>query len=129
MIRINFNHVNIGNAIASSVRSIDVPMSHGLPLCIEPWVEGAGEADSGASLESATHSRDYAWCTAGESLHVLSALERRSSRRDTDPRATANALIAAVSLVLYPLGRDPESNRWTVRAGWGSTPLVRQRRR
>ena len=46
--------------------------------------------------------------TAGESLHVLSALERRSSRWDTDPESARNALSAAVSLVLRLLGRDPD---------------------
>ncbi|HEY5957262.1 MAG TPA: helicase HerA-like domain-containing protein, partial [Polyangiaceae bacterium] len=46
--------------------------------------------------------------TAGELLHVLSSLERRSSRWDTDPEAARDALSAAVSLVLRLLGRDPE---------------------
>jgi hypothetical protein len=46
--------------------------------------------------------------TAGESLHVLSALERRSSRWDTDPESARNALSAAISLVLRLLGRDPD---------------------
>jgi hypothetical protein len=46
--------------------------------------------------------------TAGASLHVLSALERRSSRWDTDPESARNALSAAVSLVLRLLGRDPD---------------------
>ena len=46
--------------------------------------------------------------SAGESLHVLSALERRSSRWDTDPEAARDALSAAVSLVLRLLGRDPD---------------------
>ena len=46
--------------------------------------------------------------TAGESLHVLSALERRSPRWDTDPESARNALSAAVSLVLRLLGRDPD---------------------
>jgi len=46
--------------------------------------------------------------TAGESLHVLSALERRSARWDTDPESARSALSAAVSLVLRLLGRDPD---------------------
>jgi hypothetical protein len=51
--------------------------------------------------------------TARESLHVLSALERRSSRWDTDPESTRSALSAAVSLVLRLLGReaDPAKSR------------------
>ncbi len=46
--------------------------------------------------------------SAGESLHVLSALERRSARWDSDPESARNALSAAVSLVLRLLGRDPD---------------------
>jgi hypothetical protein len=45
--------------------------------------------------------------TAGEPLHMLSSLERRSSRWDSDPEAARNALTAAVSLVLRLLGREP----------------------
>ena len=39
---------------------------------------------------------------------MLSALERRSSRWDTDPESARNALSAAVFLVLRLLGRDPD---------------------
>jgi DNA helicase HerA-like ATPase len=46
--------------------------------------------------------------SAGEPLHVLSPLERRSSRWDTDPESAQSALSAAVSLVLRLLGRDPD---------------------
>lgn len=46
--------------------------------------------------------------SAGEALHVLSPLERRSSRWDTDPESARAALSAAVSLVLRLLGRDPD---------------------
>ena len=46
--------------------------------------------------------------SAGELLHVLSSLERRSSRWDTDPEAARDALSAAVSLVLRLIGRDPD---------------------
>lgn len=46
--------------------------------------------------------------SAGEPLHVLSSLERRSSRWDTDPESAQSALSAAVSLVLRLLGRDPD---------------------
>ncbi|HEX2734160.1 MAG TPA: helicase HerA-like domain-containing protein [Polyangiaceae bacterium] len=48
---------------------------------------------------------------SGESLHVLSSLEKRSPRWDTDPDAARSALSAAVSLVLRLLGRDPEPAR------------------
>jgi hypothetical protein len=46
--------------------------------------------------------------SAGELLHVLSSLERRSERWDTDPESARAALSAAVSLLLRLLGRDPD---------------------
>ena len=46
--------------------------------------------------------------SAGEPLHMLSSLERRSARWDSDPEAARNALTAAVSLVLRLLGREPD---------------------
>ncbi|HEY5961163.1 MAG TPA: helicase HerA-like domain-containing protein [Polyangiaceae bacterium] len=46
--------------------------------------------------------------SSGELLHVLSSLERRSDRWDSDPEAARDALSAAVSLVLRLLGRDPD---------------------
>ena len=106
------------------------------PALLVPWVEAGGEKDPVANLELATKRSDERkqalaaagidepevkrFCdstsirvitpgaTAGESLHVLSALERRSSRWDTDPESARNALSAAVSLVLRLLGRDPD---------------------
>ncbi len=46
--------------------------------------------------------------SAGELLHVLSSLERRSARWDQDPESARAALSAAVSLLLRLLGRDPD---------------------
>src|SRR6266851_2363444 len=46
--------------------------------------------------------------SAGELLHVLSSLERRSDRWDEDPESARAALSAAVSLLLRLLGRDPD---------------------
>ena len=46
--------------------------------------------------------------SSGEPLHVLSGLERRSARWDTDPEGARSAMTAAVSLVLRLLGRDPD---------------------
>ena len=46
--------------------------------------------------------------SAGEALRMLSSLERRSSRWDSDPEAARDALSAAVSLVLRLLGREPD---------------------
>ena len=50
---------------------------------------------------------------AGEPLHVLSALERRSGRWDTDLQGARTALSAAISLVLRLTGRegDPAKSR------------------
>ncbi len=48
---------------------------------------------------------------AGELLHVLSSLERRSSRWDDDIDGARAALSAAVSLILRLLGRDPDPAR------------------
>jgi hypothetical protein len=45
---------------------------------------------------------------AGEMLHVLSSLERRSERWDSDLESARAALSAAVSLLLRLLGRDPD---------------------
>jgi hypothetical protein len=106
------------------------------PALLQPWVEAGGEKDPVADMELATKRSEerkqalaaagigeaelQKFCdttsirvitpgaTAGESLHVLSALERRSSRWDTDPESARNALSAAVSLVLRLLGRDPD---------------------
>src|SRR3954447_5844573 len=46
--------------------------------------------------------------SAGEPLHVLSSLERRSARWDHDPESARAALSAAVSLVLRLVGREPD---------------------
>ena len=48
---------------------------------------------------------------AGEPLHLLSALERRSDRWDTDEAAARANLSAAVSLVLRLTGRDGDPGR------------------
>jgi hypothetical protein len=106
------------------------------PEAIRPWIEASGAGDSihnadraaqrGEARRKALSAASIAepelqkFCdntsirvitpgaSAGESLHVLSALERRSSRWDTDPESARNALSAAVSLVLRLLGRDPD---------------------
>jgi len=49
--------------------------------------------------------------TAGEPLHVLSSLERRSERWRKDPESARGALSAAVSLLLRLLGRDADPAR------------------
>ena len=106
------------------------------PELMQPWVEAAGEKD-GATVSAVAGERSderqkalaaagigepqlrtfydttsirviTPGATVGESLHVLSALERRSSRWDTDPESARNALSAGVSLVLRLLGRDSD---------------------
>jgi hypothetical protein len=49
--------------------------------------------------------------TAGEPVHILSFLERRSSSWDADPEASRAAVSAAISLVLRLLGKDPDPAR------------------
>jgi hypothetical protein len=106
---------------------------------LQPWVEAGGEKDPIANYALTMKSSEdrqqglaaagigepelQKFCdttsirvitpgaTAGESLHVLSALERRSSLWDTDPESARNALRAAVSLVLRLLGRDPDPTK------------------
>jgi len=46
--------------------------------------------------------------TAGEPVHLLSSLERRSSRWDHDVESARATLSASISLVLRLLGRDPD---------------------
>jgi hypothetical protein len=73
---------------------------------LEAWSIGEAELDAfvkGRDIRVITPGS-----TAGELLHVLSSLERRSARWDTDPEAARDALSAAVSLVLRLLGRDPD---------------------
>jgi len=106
------------------------------PVDLEPWVEPAAASEDKsveqgareqnelrktsleawnideAALKQFTDKVDFRVITpgssAGELLHVLSSLERRSNRWDTDPESARNALSAAVSLVLRLLGRDPD---------------------
>jgi DNA helicase HerA-like ATPase len=107
------------------------------PEALLPWVEGTGApADTRPPLERAAELahehrtglegwgigaedvKAYAkqrsvrvitpGSSAGELLHVLSSLERRSERWESDPESARAALSAAVSLVLRLLGRDPD---------------------
>jgi hypothetical protein len=107
------------------------------PELLVPWVEGhAAPADTRTPLQRAaalaeSHGQGLmGWdlgpqaignyvarsdvrvitpgSSAGELLHVLSSLERRSARWDADPESGRAALSNAVSLVLRLLGRDPD---------------------
>ncbi|MBI4817765.1 MAG: DUF853 family protein [Deltaproteobacteria bacterium] len=65
-----------------------------------------------AELAKSTHVRIITpGSDAGESLHLLSALERRSDRWDDDLDGARATLSAAVSLVLRLIGRDPEPGK------------------
>lgn len=108
----------------------------------EPWVEldphGSGSAEVAARAQQVAEERRAAlhewgigepelraYCegtqvrvltpggSAGEPLHMLSSLERRSARWDYDPEAARDALSASISLVLRLLGResDPAKSR------------------
>lgn len=76
---------------------------------LEAW--GIGEPDL-AAFRAKTNVRVITpGSTASESLHVLSSLERRSSRWDHDPEAARSSLSAAVWLVLRLVGRDSDPAR------------------
>lgn len=72
-----------------------------------------GEAELAAYVQSTSVRVLTPGGSAGEPLHMLSSLERRSPRWDSDPEAARDALTAAVSLVLRLLGRehDPAKSR------------------
>jgi hypothetical protein len=67
-----------------------------------------GEADLAAFSASTLVRVVTPGASAGELLHVLSSLERRSDRWDHDLESARAALSAAISLVLRLLGRDPD---------------------
>ncbi|MFO0554337.1 MAG: helicase HerA-like domain-containing protein [Polyangiaceae bacterium] len=110
------------------------------PAVIEPWVEPGPHDHSpdaqqrlAAKLAAERQSGLTAWglgaadlidyrantsvrvitpgAEAGELLHVLSSLERRSNRWDNDVEGARAALSAAISLILRLLGRDPDPAR------------------
>lgn len=106
------------------------------PTDLAPWVEPAATSDEKSIEQVAQEQNELrraslnAWSihepeleayassvefrvitpgsSAGELLHVLSSLERRSDRWDNDPESARDALSAAISLVLRLLGRDPD---------------------
>ncbi|HXS16771.1 MAG TPA: helicase HerA-like domain-containing protein, partial [Polyangiaceae bacterium] len=103
------------------------------PALIGPWLGGANADLSEADVHLAIDARRQALDTsgigemelaqffhstrlrvitpgssAGEPLHVLSSLERRSSLWDSDHESARSALSAAVSLLLRLIGREPD---------------------
>jgi DNA helicase HerA-like ATPase len=125
--------VMIEEALRASIPSIIIDVKGDLPnlllsddsAALAPWLEGDGARERGETLAAWSigepELRRFAdttsvrvltpGSTAGESLHVLSTLERRSSRWDTDIESARDALGAAMSLVLRLLGRDPDPAR------------------
>jgi hypothetical protein len=107
------------------------------PIVLEPWIEpqvsatdemspaevaqklaaereqslaawSIGQADLAAYHKGTAMRVITPGSSAGEMLHVLSSLERRSDRWDTDRESARASLSAAVSLLLRLLGRDPD---------------------
>ncbi|HEX3774078.1 MAG TPA: helicase HerA-like domain-containing protein, partial [Polyangiaceae bacterium] len=73
---------------------------------LEAWRIGVAEL---ARFSSKTEVRVITpGSNAGEQLHLLSSLERRSPRWDHDPESARFALSAAISLVLRLIGREPD---------------------
>ena len=68
---------------------------------------GIGEPELGAYVQRTRVRVLTPGGSAGEPLHMLSSLERRSPRWDSDPEAARDALTAAVSLVLRRWGASP----------------------
>src|SRR4051812_36271363 len=77
---------------------------------------GIGEPELGAFVKGTSVRVLTPGGSAGEPLHMLSSLERRSPRWDSDPEAARDALSAAVSLVLRLLGREPDPAKSRARA-------------
>jgi DNA helicase HerA-like ATPase len=77
--------------------------------CLEGW--GIDESTLRAFHEKTDVRVITPGSTAGEGLHVLSSLERRSARWDHDPESARASLSAAVSLVLRLVGRDADPAR------------------
>lgn len=69
---------------------------------------GLGEAELNAYDQSTAIRVITPGSSAGEPLHILSSLERRSERWDRDPESARAALSAAISLVLRRVGREPD---------------------
>ena len=76
---------------------------------LESWgIDEAALADFDRSIDVRVITPGSA---AGEALHVLSSLERRSPRWDTDIDLARASLSAAISLVLRLVGRDADPAR------------------
>jgi len=89
-----------------SVEEIATALSDKRRRALAAW--GIGEAELRAWHERTAIRVLTPGSTAGEPLHLLSSLERRSSRWDHDLESARATLSAAISLVLRLLGRDPD---------------------
>lgn len=104
------------------------------PEALAPWLEeGEASADARAAVERIASERRQGLeqagvdletlrrfrastdirvitpgSSAGEPLHVLSALERRSAHWDTDRESARAAVGASLSILMRMLGRDPD---------------------
>jgi hypothetical protein len=87
---------------AEVAQELSAQRAHSLGQC------GIGEVELGAYARSTALRVITPGSSAGELLHVLSSLERRSERWEVDPESARAALSAAVSLLLRLLGRDPD---------------------
>jgi DNA helicase HerA-like ATPase len=100
----------------------NAPHHHGRPAA-EVAAGLAAERDAGLARSGLSGADVEAWragtrvrvltpgSTAGEPIHLLSALERRSPLWDTDLELAREALASALSLVLRLVGRDPDPTR------------------
>jgi hypothetical protein len=124
-----------GDDRGGAARRCAVPLDRREARSAEPAVvlsahrRAAAHALGGASRGAQRHATyAHARSFAGELLHVLSSLERRSERWDTDPESARAALSAAISLLLRLLERDPDpakSREHVLLSGAGRAPSAR----
>ena len=93
----------------SKTRAAAVRLAEERRAALSKW--SIGEEDLRAFRDSTAVRVLTPGATTGEPLHVLSTLERRSPRWDTDPESARFVLSGAVSLLLRLLGRDPDPAR------------------
>jgi Bacterial protein of unknown function (DUF853) len=100
---------NVGPNDERSAAEVATALAEERKAALQTWGLGAAE------LQRYHHSRAIRvitpGSTAGEQLHVLSALERANGAWHDDPESARAGLAAAVSLVLRLLGRDSDPAR------------------
>ncbi|MBI4815521.1 MAG: hypothetical protein HY791_04660 [Deltaproteobacteria bacterium] len=112
----------VGAFVVGEDVELDRPLEQGSqPVTDPPLVEAASEKRKSELAKwsiTETESKDLSdrshiriltpGSDAGEPIHLLSALERRSKLRDDNLDGARDTLSAAVSLLLRLVGRDPE---------------------